>query len=627
MDDSPSDEKAKQLVNKFLEIPRRKWVIWVGAGISAGAPSKLPLGNSLTDFSIGHIFGHKVLEKSEKIWEKAQKYIQDNTELKNISAKPRLETILNIVNDVEVNAENLEYSFMQGFKGFKSAPFNQNHLGIASLLSQGATIITCNFDLCIETAYSFLKSGKDELVRKKQDRIMLSESKNDPGVGKIWHYHGSVDEIADLGATINTIKQGFSDTFGAELDNMFTKAQLTLFFGYSFSDAFDFAPYFNSLPLLKYPNNKAYFYQYKNVEEALFDGTVTEDDKTEVIRISNYLKCFKDAEPIYGNTSEFIPLLTPSILRLDDGDPAYDWKQQFLKQIVPTDLELVQPFLILRLANTLGIHADYLSPSAFKKANSFKGHYPDNEFYDTLAVACRRKGQGKLEKQYHSLKENDQVTGDFLGYYYSLGDYEKAKEYAESLDEIREEAEDSTKELTWKPYTSMSVYCRPLVNKYLNNPFIKKISSDDQKAIEDYLDLLELLSNRKLKNVTYINQVVTMQRFRLLFLALLFGEREKPIEKQIEEEILFLYREESSIEGFISIFRDISVKFVYLAKFHHDFFQYKNAWKYANHSFQIAQITGDMPGKKRAFQLFLAIIGNACFSLLWNIPRIFSNKK
>ncbi len=617
MEIDSQEEKTDCAVEEIKKIPRSEWVIWVGAGVSFLSPSNLPLGDALTDFSLRQAFGEEVFLELEKIWPKAKNYLETNAKLKNISKKPRLESILNIVNEVEEKSRDLEFSFMNGFKGFKDAPFNRNHLCLASFLAQGATIITCNFDLCIENAYAVLQFGKDNLIKKNHGPVILYESERDPKVGKIWHYHGSVDEIAELGATLNQIKQGFTNYFERELTRILNNAKATIFVGYSFSDAFDAIPYFNNFTPHKIKNNKAYFFQFRLSKDLL-----TEDEKAKEARILNYLSCFNSKEYLYGDTAQFLFKLAPSISYKKESDE-FVWEENFLNQTKFADMQLVRPFLICRLANALGIRVDFLSEGAFEKAHHFENYLPNsNEFFDTLAVASRRKGQHELERKYHSKKEKDEQTGDYLGYYYGLGNYAKAKDYAESLEEIREEARDHSKLLTWKPYTSMSVYCRHLVNTYLLNPFRYRVKEKHLRLINEYMEVLELLSGRELKNVSYINQFVTMLRFKMLFQALIDGKNNNEMQK-LENRILYLYGEESSIEGFISIFRDISVKYIFLAKFHGVHQAYQEARNYAMHSYRIAQITGDAPGTKRAIQLFLAVIGNIPVSFLRNI---FSRK-
>jgi len=243
----------------------------------------------------------------------------------------------------------------------------------------------------------------------------------------------------------------------------------------------------------------------------------------------------------------------------------------------------------------LGINIDKIEPFAYQNSFQIKECYESMDFHKTLAIVQRTRGDSKRERLHDTTVKTKE--SDLLGYYYSQGDYMKALEYAKSIDELISDADKINTELDWSTYTSMSAHCRPLVTKHLKSPFSKP-SQDDLEKIKRLIKLTETLGNRPLRNVRFINQIATAFRFHFILKAILDNN-----DVDNEKTVLQLYGEGASIVGFVSAFRDMAIKNYFLAKHHKGKFFFRNAQKYANKSYELANLIGDHSGMKRAKQL------------------------
>lgn len=134
--------------------------------------------------------------------------------------------------------------------------------------------------------------------------------------------------------------------------------------------------------------------------------------------------------------------------------------------------------------------------------------------------------------------------------------------------------------------------------KYLKNPFLTKVSKTDTAKIERLMELTFLLGNRPLRNVKFINQVATALRFYFIFQALLNKN-----EEEIEKRVLYLYGEGASILGYVSAYRDISIKHFFLAKYGNSAHYFNEARYCVQKSYDLANLIGDISGRKRAKKL------------------------
>jgi len=476
---------------------RDQWIIWVGAGISHPSPTNLPLGMKLTEFSLEKTCGEDESHRIFSIWERAKKLINHQKDYSDFGFIPRLESILDVINEVEEKSTNTSFSFMKGFQSFLDAPSNSLHHNLAILLSQGAKIITANFDLCIENAYENLHCGNDKLIPDRFGTLTIFKSQKVRNTGEVWHYHGTADELSSLGATLKIIKDGLSNNVGIKLSELIAHSKILLFIGYSFSDAFDINPFFDNLPDRFFSDTKAIYYQHRSTNGNT-PNTIAPPN------IMKHLKCFKESQYDYGDTGDLLINLSGNN---EVFNGSFDWEDAFIKDANLNDRDKIRPFMVCRMANFLGINTSKISHTAYKDAMSFQTCYPHDDFLDTMAVVLRKQGKFGLEKKQHLqkkyLRTGNLIEPDMLGYYYGIGDYKQASAYACKLNEISAEAASSHKVLNWRYYTSMAVYCRPIIQKYLVKIFKRNIESDDIQKLTSFLPILDSLGNRALKNPAY----------------------------------------------------------------------------------------------------------------------------
>lgn len=551
------------------------YIFWVGAGISYSNPTSLPLGWDLTKFALKGSCGESVQKKVFDIWKIANQLAQtDKNNPAPLGAMPRLESILGEIEDVQNKLVKYEFNFLNGFSAFLEAPYNQNHLYLAHLLQRGATIITTNFDMCIQKAYFDLVNGKDQLVSEIKNGVYQYTSKSNHKTGKLWHIHGTSKEIGGLGATVKKVKEGLPLLFQQYLEETFNEGKLVVFLGYSLSDSFDVNIYFQNS-------------HSRSKSSTIF---IQHGETPPPLSTARLVRGFKDFVIENHDTTSFLSAISnlqTSVVQIE-----FEWQKSFEKHIIPDEKKITKSFLICKIANMLGINIDRIDPFAYQDSFQIKEYYESVDFHKTLAIIQRTRGDSKREKLHDMAVKTKE--SDLLGFYYAQGNYKKALEYAKSIDELIVDADKFNAELDWSTYTSMSSHCRPLITKYLKSPFLR-LSRDDHAKINRLVKLTEALGNRPLRNVRYINQIATALRFNFIFKAIINSD-----DIENEKSVLHLYGEGASIVGFVSAFRDMAIKNYFLAKYHKGKLSFNKAQNYANKSYELAKLIGDYSGMKRA---------------------------
>ncbi len=411
-------------LQNILSYPIKNWIIWVGAGISRPNPSSLPLGWELTQFALSQTCDSEVQNKIFDIWDRANKIASTSSNSTPLGLIPRLESILGEIEDVQSKLKTHKFNFMEGFKTFVNTPYNKNHLYIAELLSSGATVITTNFDLCIQKAYRDIVQGTDELVLKIDKNTFCYEPRSNIEAGKLWHVHGTCDDVSSLGATVRMIKEGLSSEFQKYLDNRFDNSCALIFLGYSASDSFDVNLYFSNKKRSQFSNSMAAYIQH---------GTSSAPPN------ANYLiQCFRSSTIENGDTSEFLEKLSKTGYGCSRSEEIFDWKQAFLQKAILADKDKIKEFLICKISYMLGINIDNIDSNAYRNALQLENYYDRIDFHKTLALVCRVKGISDDEKRHDlNVKVKD---SDLLGFYYAQGDFKNALKYAKSVDELYQDA-------------------------------------------------------------------------------------------------------------------------------------------------------------------------------------------
>ncbi|MBI2842200.1 MAG: hypothetical protein HYX78_02245 [Armatimonadetes bacterium] len=264
------------------------------------------------------------------------------------------------------------------------------------------------------------------------------------------------------------------------------------------------------------------------------------------------------------------------------------------------DKDKVRDILICGIANALGINADLLESGVLTRALQSAHHFDPVYFHDCVSVAARTQDKRNVEKRYQVATSES----DMLGYYYAHEDWRNALKYALSVDDLQSSAQSaiiSASTMDWDIYTSMSVHCRMICNKYLLNSFLHDVSRDDRKEINKLIRLTGILAHPPLRNVLAINQTASALRFNLLLQSLASGKDGL----ETENSILSLYGEAASIAGYIGSYRDIAIKSYFLHRYHGMSEKRDEAIKHATKSLALAEAVGDVRGERRARKLLV----------------------
>lgn len=560
-------------------------LLWVGAGVSIDAPSSLPSGMELTEFVLDHtcgsIFKKKVLEKWESI-----SYNINRLQSFSYQYTPRLETILEQVSFIEENDASSSYRFLEGFSSFKDAPYNHNHILLARFILRGGSVVTTNFDLCIEEAIEDITNSTSFYGIAQNDSSDSTGCSLMPG--RIIHIHGCCADVSTLGATIRQVKKGLDSESKNFLMSFLRRPSMIVFWGYSLSDAFDVNMF---LARNLFPKTDIVYCQYSQSEVPSFLTKL----RSSVRSISVFHGSFVD--------------LANTAFSIDDqsiDEPIsmnFDWKREFKQRITQSVLDDYSAILRLKITYTLGIN--FLSKREISKTNK-PNPYSNEDYHNTLALIHRMQNSEK--KEFIHAKQAHEVY-DFLGFLYAHGKLSEAQNSAMSIDEIREMLSlvgDGA--LTWNPYTSLSAICRPLILSFCRNPLKSKLSKIENTTVEKLKEISEELSNRSLAAVREVNQICTALRLYIM-LSALTGVNSSEQEK----ELYMLYSEVSSVTGAICTLRDMSIKKLIMAKLGNSQDHFSESLKLIRCSLRIAKVAGDRINIKNGRLIKLMIIGNRIF--------------
>lgn len=555
--------------------PSSKLIIWAGSGISISEPSNLPAADNLTSFILDQCCGYQAKYRIESIWCQANEMVASGSYKTYFGMYPRLEAILNEVSAVENSQKTVSKYVMSGFESFASVPYNVNHAVLAKLVNQGVTVITTNFDLCIQRAYEMLFPEENKLNRKKLGNVIIfSPNKSIHSKGKIIHLHGTADDISTLGATIRSVKYGLSDEAKQVLESCWSENSVMHIVGYSMSDWFDINPYFIDKSKNSFDKTRIVFFQH--------------GDRPCPTGLERLFEPFMEWNCIRGDTTKYLQMLADELLP-GEKSICFNWKTEFNKKMSLRD-EKCRGYYTCAIAFALGINVNKLNINAIKQTKRNKSIYDGSHVHMVLGAIYRMQNKAnEEEKQYR-----DPIMGksDLLGYYYAHRQLDEALKLAASFEEILSALRSSERELEWYPYTSMSVHCGVIVDKYLTKHELRKVSIVDKHRSVDLIELAKLLGDRPLKGVIMINQVVTAWRVQLILKSLCYGI----VDDELKERIYHLYGEGSSIIGFVSAWRDYSVANYFLYKYHHDTESKYKAIEYIERSNQLASLIGDVRG-------------------------------
>jgi hypothetical protein len=270
----------------MYNIPlNNKTLFFSGAGILVSAPTNAPDGWTLTKYVIDSFYPKGTFEKILSYY-KHFKMKDSNGILKEI---PRLETILSDI-------YNLNPNYLKQVLDVIADKPNNYHELFAKHLENGGYHITLNFDDKIEEAY------KDKYLTQNHLNSQLSVDVSKINIeqslkyyqSKVIHLHGkyseNINDIENIGATIENISLGFSNHVKQSIIDIFLDVENLVFVGYGGQDYFDVTPMFRefsekySVDILKHLN--VYWFEYtfnstniepKDIDKIIHGGKIILD--------------------------------------------------------------------------------------------------------------------------------------------------------------------------------------------------------------------------------------------------------------------------------------------------------------------------------------------------------------
>jgi len=556
----------------FKKHPAQKWIIWTGAGISLDKHTCLPLANDLVSFTVEEICGKEVRENLFELWKRVNQVAATPSDGAPLGGAPRLESLLSEVSGVQSVKRDHDFEFLDGFSCFTRAPSNDNHRLLATLIRNGASVVTTNFDTCIEDAFKNIVPGVqfDETVEED----IYYRTPRLAGSGTIIYIHGIATRVNSLGITVERVKKGLPDSLAARLDDRFTQGSTVGFVGYSASDAFDVNPYLQEKAPKSFPGSFAAFIQH--------DGGGKPPS-----HVSSLLKAFNDPKIAIANTTVFLSELVSQV-----GDTCslsnipshikcnFDWRSDFLSNAEMSGTDAAAPLTTLKIANSMGFGYRVLDRKAFNKAESYRNFYEVEQSGQALSLYSRFEQNFRKDKQY--AKDANFQGSTLAEVYAARGDFRKALQYALTIDELWAAAQ-TANEIGWNEYTCTSIHCHEVIRRFLG--FGKKVKAVDRKHIERLLEVVEALATRTFSTVGFINQLAVAKRKQIILRALLDGA----YDQDVADQAFWIYSQGSSVSGLCGIHKDLAIANLFLSKYHGERDKTMPAFEFANKASRIAK--------------------------------------
>ena len=491
--------------------------MWLGAGISFNNPTRLPLGDELTAFTVKQIFFNADILFD--IWTKITKIIN----IKTIQTKyPRLESILASCAFIEKNIDD-KSTFLSGFKAFNEMLFNTTHFLVASMVKYGANVMTANFDLCVENAYEYY--FQEKLVKKQlTDGSIFYETLNG---SKIVHFHGTTDRLFDMKMTLDNLMSGLPGTI-MDLFNIYLETgKLNIFLGYSFSDEYDVNPI-----LKKY---------YQSHITGAFNIVCHHDKMNENLekKVKNIFKN-ENILNISANTEDFMKCIFAYYGRTDRikcniPNVKKNWSVEFLKYTNITDN--LRFFISVDILNKIKIDIKKIEPN-FEKILRDNIHHINWECQNIINYELCT-----ISKQYYlNNKKTVKDNKSFIIRNYSFEKSQKRNVGILQLDEIMHHL-DNGLIVTYEETVAISYYHKEILSAILRRETINKV------FFMKFIDVLKKLRNVELKFIPGMVVYASALRYSIIIDALTGGFYEKNF-----IEALSIYYDFGNIEGIISTY-------------------------------------------------------------------------
>ena len=557
---------TREDMEKLKEINPKKLIIWCGAGISAQKPSNLPLGKTLVDFILGQLVDKQFVEE---LYEKLS-CVDEVIECRGlfIGNCLRLESVVSEIFQIEhllKPGKQKHLSFSESFSKILEAPYNLNHELIAYLVSRGSTVVTTNYDVCIQKAVRAIDGQVEFSASKSIDGIYEYGSNNEK-CGRIFHIHGTAEEPKNIGITYQTVSRNFSKKFEKKLDTWLEEDYTFVFLGYSCSDNYDVERYFEEL----YYRNIA----VKASAVYIQHGEI-HNQKDLNKSIEKYLSFFKDSYAITMDTSAFLKNLVSSYgytnFSFCNQREPFQWEMKLKEKIEIS--EEMRGLVFLRICRLIG-----MNPLIFRFNNKMEDfnrmvnmkNYPVEDYFIELTKLYISKQQWDIDKCKDILKSNSEeynenynnthfyssrLAYDMNDIYEMERDFDRLIHNLPILDTINNEIlmqQSNDERIGWEISTPLHKHTKILWYKMKNEVSREQgfyLSKKNRMIAKKQLECINKILKLDFEKFEEINQYCVALRSRAMLIAFLFGEdRYESVMNDLAMAV-DIYIKESSIEG------------------------------------------------------------------------------
>ena len=559
---------TKEDMKKLKKVNPRKLIIWCGAGISAKTPTNLPLGKTLVDFILEQLVDKQFVKELyqklicvDKVLERRGLFIGNCL---------RLESVVSEVFQIEhllKPGNHKHLSFIESLGEIKEAPYNSNHELIAHLVSRGSTVVTTNYDICIQKAVNAIDGQAEFSYAKVADGI-YEYGFNNEKYGKIFHIHGTVEEAKNIGITYQTVSRSFSKKFEKKLDVWLEEDYTFVFLGYSCSDNYDVERYFEEL-------------YYRNVSvkaNAVYIQHGERSNQKDLNKsIERYLSFFKNSYAITIDTPDFLKHLLLDFENSDDTcdqEESFQWEMKLKEKIVIS--EEMRGLLFLRICRLVGMNPEIFEFN--KKMGHFdemikSKHYPVEDVFIESTRIYISKEQWEIQTCEDIVKSNSEeynenynntrfypsrLSYDMNDIYEMQRKFDVLKKNLPTLNTINNEIliqQSNEERIGWEISTPLHKHTKILWDKMkieVSRKYNFYLSKKNRMIAKQQLECINRVLKLDFEKFEEVNQYCVALRSRAMLIAFLFGEdRYESVVNDLSMAIE-LYIKESSIEGITS---------------------------------------------------------------------------
>jgi len=230
----------EQALALIAEIDPRDLIFWIGAGIDRRAPTCLPLGDDLRSeflkFSIGNTLSELIDDEWKRTYEQLAILLSKRVWL---SESQRLETIIDCIQEFEDNLLVKDSSVIKGLSCFEDVEPNHNHFVLAHYLLKGASVVTTNYENCMQKAYARITKNHQALSISYEDPASSVYVFCDKcySSGEVHYIHGIASEPKKIGISLSSIKKGLGEEFPKWFNEWVREGKTIVYLGYSGSDS------------------------------------------------------------------------------------------------------------------------------------------------------------------------------------------------------------------------------------------------------------------------------------------------------------------------------------------------------------------------------------------------------